>query len=852
MLQFVSISQMICCLLPWSLPCLLLSPNSNRPCCGEDACQKILAFSTTEEVEKLDAIIGQDRATRAIEFGIGMEAEGYNIFAMGPTGAGKSSIILSFLHRRAGERSVPGEWAYGRNPTDPYRPLAIVFPPDTGRHAVTALRDALRQVDGVLTGAFRGAAYEEARNVIEKELHQQQQARVQYLQQFAQERNFAFVETATGYTFMPMRKGQMLSAEEFARLEPEQRQEYTQHEPELAEAMEQAMRSMQRQQVEAWERLVELDKRMAETAISSLFQRVSQDFQQCEAFVDYVAAIAKAIVQQVVEQRGSSSSERQEQSEPIATDQFIWADEYGLNLIVDHAGASAAPVVHDINPTYTNLIGKIEYRAEFGALVPDHHTIRPGSLHRANGGYLVVDARSLLSYPMAWEGLKRALRYREILIDEPAAQAGAAPAASLAPQAIPLNVKVVMLGDPETYYDLYAYDPAFAELFKVRADFAGDMMWSSDNLRQIARFVRTRCDEGSLHAFTPEAVGEVVEYAGRVVESQNRLTTRFAHVDDILREADYWARQDGASLVDRKHVRQAIEERRYRSNLYEEEVQRLVEEGSLLMQTSGQEIGQVNALTVMHLGDYEFGRPTRITASTYLGSHGVINIERESRLSGRIHDKGVLLLTGYLGGKYGQDKPITLNASLAFEQSYGDIDGDSASAAELYALLSSLAEIPVKQGISVTGSVNQRGQIQAVGGVTAKVEGFFDVCRLQGLTGDQGVIIPLANVRHLMLRADIIDAVESGKFHIWPVRSVDEGVMILTDTPAGERDPDGHFPPDSFNFAVDEKLRKLAVSLSQFNSKSRQESPPADPASEEDDPTSDLLDPSSSREDGGQ
>lgn len=810
------------------LPAELTAAQLRRACAPAE-----MDFTTTAEVDKLEGIIGQERATRAIEFGIEIAAEGYNIFAMGPSGAGKSSTILHYLQQRAAALPTPHDWAYVRNPGDAYRPRALALPPGKGQGATQGLRDALRQVESAVKSAFAGNLYEEARAEIGQRLQQAQQQTLRQLEAFAHQRSFTLLRTPSGLSFAPMIDGRPLAVEEFNRLDPAQRQAFSEHEGALEQAMEQAVRALQEMQARAEEELTGLNRRVAEATVSPLFAALRDRFNDCPDFVAYMEEVAEDIVRRVV---GNRLILEEEEGAPGANARFHldgrrsrWSDDYEVNLIVDHGSDAGAPVIHEINPNYPNVIGKIEYRAEFGALVPDHHTIRAGALHRANGGYLVIDARALLSYPMAWEGLKRALRYKEIRIDDPATQAGAAPAASLAPAAIPLSVKVVLIGDPATYYTLYALDSAFSKLFKVRADFASDMEWSAANLDAIARFIRTRCEEETLRDFTPAAVAEVVEYAARLVESQRRLTTRFAHVADILREADYWAGEAAAAVVDRNHVQQAIRERRYRSSLYEEHLLRLIQEDVVAVATTGSAVGQVNGLSVVQLGDYAFGKPARISASVYLGNRGIINIEREADLSGRIHDKGVLILAGYLGRVYGQNKPLTLNASIAFEQSYDGVEGDSASSTELYALLSALADAPLFQNLAVTGSVNQMGDVQAVGGVTAKIEGFFDLCQARGLDGSHGVILPAANVQHLMLRQDVVQAVADGLFHIWPVRTVDEGFALLSGLPAGVRQADGAFPDGTFNRRVADRLHAMAETLAGFS-----RTPPSDVREEED------------------
>ncbi len=483
---------------------------------------------------------------------------------------------------------------------------------------------------------------------------------------------------------------------------------------------------------------------------------------------------------------------------------------------MDNSRTTGAPVVVETNPTYLNLIGRIEHKAEFGALLTDFTMIRAGALHRANGGYLVIDSRAVLTNPLSWQALKTALRNQEIKIEEVTRQLSLIATMGLDPEPIPLDVKVVLIGDPFTYYLLYLLDEQFQKLFKVKADFATEMDWTPENMQQYALFIHARCMEDGLGDFDLQAVAKVVEYGSRLVEHQEKLTTRFAHIADIVSEASYWARHNGNPLVQTEDVQKAIEERVYRSNQIEQRIRELIEEGTIMVDVEGETLGQVNGLSILTLGDYSFGRPSRITSKTYMGRAGVINIEREAKLSGNIHDKGVMILSGYLGGKYAQDNPLSLSASICFEQSYEGVEGDSASSTELYALLSSLSGLPIKQGIAVTGSVNQQGEVQPVGGVTRKIEGFFDTCKVKGLTGEQGVIVPEKNIKNLMLREDVVEAVREGRFHVYPVRTIDEGIAILTGREAGGRLPDGSYPEDTINYLVDKRLRELAESMRRF------------------------------------
>ena len=782
------------------------------------------AFATTADAPELEGIIGQARATRAIEFGIEMPYPGYNIFAMGPGGAGKTSTLTSFLEDRAATRPVPADWGYIHNFKDPDRPKAVRLPPGGG----SKLRD---QVDALLLGiadtlpkTFASDQYAEHRNAVARELSDQRDDRLRQLDATARKQGFALISSPTGMGIAPARDGQPMTQEQFDALSDAEKEALNERGQALQEALERTLRQVREIEEAAHDRLANLDQEVAAATIRQPFERLAAEYATWPDVLAYLLDVQTHIAQHAdnfkVKLSAAGQGEQAEDGAAAGEDVPLWLqpdpgtplDQYHLNVIVDNRDLSGAPVIVETNPTYANLVGRVEMRAQFGTLVSDYRHVKAGALHRANGGYLVLDARVLLRQPLAWEALKQALRNRRIRIEE-GFQTGVLVAATLTPEPIALDVKVVLIGDPATYYALYAYDEQFEKLFKVRADFAVEMGWTSENEVRIAQFIRNRVEEEGLLHFDIGAVGKVVEYAARLVEDQRKLTTRLAHVNDIVREASFWAGRAGRSLVASEDVAQAINERIYRSNQFEERLREAITDGSIMVDVTGAVVGQVNGLAVIELGDYAFGRPTRITARTFQGRGGVINIEREARMSGRIHDKGMLILSGFLGGRYAQDRPLSISASIAFEQSYEGIDGDSASSTELYALLSSLTELPIKQAIAVTGSVNQRGEVQAIGGATLKIEGFFDVCRAMpgGLTGEQGVIVPAANVPNLMLREDVADAVAAGQFHIYPVRTIDEGIELLTGIPAGERvAPDGAYPPDSINGRIEGRLRELA------------------------------------------
>jgi lon-related putative ATP-dependent protease len=789
-------------------------------------------FASTAEAPDLEGIIGQERAARAIEFGIEIPSPGYNIFAMGPTGAGKTSIITQYLARKAATREVPPDWGYVHNFAAPDCPNAVRLPPGGGAKLRSQVDALLNQVAEAFSKVFASDQYAESRNALGRDLDQQRTERFRQLDASVKEKGFALMRSQMGMMIAPVKDGQPLTPEQFEALPEAERETYAQRGQSLQEALERTVRQVHELEEQAQAQLARLDQEIAAAAIRPFFDRLVSQYASWPDVVDYLQGMQAHLAAHADDFKAGAPAES-EQGEGQTPDPMPpWPPRekaspyapYRLNVIVDNQGLQGAPVVEETNPTYMNLIGRIDMRAEFGALVTDFGEIRAGALHRANGGYLLMDARVLLRQPLAWEALKQSLRHGGIRVEDLPRQMGVLATTSLTPEPVPLDVKVVLIGDPATYYLLYAYDEQFEKLFKVRADFAEEMAWSAENEVQIARFIHHQCQVEGLPHFDLSAVAEVVEYSARLVEDQRKLTTRFAHVNDIVVEAAFWARQGGRSLVTAQDVTRAIDERVYRSSLFEERMREMITDGSIMIDTTGAVVGQVNGLAVIALGDYEFGRPSRITARTFQGRAGVVNIEREAKLSGSIHDKGVLILSGFLGGRYAQDKPLSLSASIAFEQSYEGVDGDSASSTELYALLSSLADLPIKQGIAVTGSVNQLGQVQAIGGATAKIEGFFDVCRAMpgGLTGDQGVIVPAANVLNLMLREDVVDAVAQGKFHLYPVRTIDEGMEILTDVPAGVRGTDGAYPADTMNGRVDRKLRELAVSLQQFGQPARE------------------------------
>ncbi|MCX8067271.1 MAG: AAA family ATPase [Anaerolineae bacterium] len=801
-----------------------LAPEQLRRTCDPQR----FSFETTAELPLTPEIIGQPRATRAIEFGLEMERPGYNIFVLGPGGTGRATVIQRFLMERAAREPTPDDWVYVHNFRQPRSPRAIRLPPGMGARFRDDMAALVAELRRTIPRAFETDTYREARRQIEQRFQAAQEELLRQLDMQARERSFAIVRAPSGFAIVPLKDGKPIPQEVFQALPEEEQKAYAARYSELEGLAQQTIRRLQEQEREAREALRKLDQEVAAFTVGHAVEELKARYADYPEVGEYLEEVRADIVTRVEEFK----SEETPTPPGAAPSPF---QRYLVNLFVDNSAQKGAPVVLESNPTYPNLVGRMEYEMRMGVPVTDFTLLRPGALHRANGGYLVLQARDVLLSPLAWQALKRALSEGFVRIED--YPVPLVSVVGLDPEPIPLDVKVILMGSPFLYYYLYAYDEDFRELFKVKADFSTEMDRTPENEHLYALFIRARCEEECMRPFDRTAVARVVEYGSRLAEDQDRLSIRFGEVTDLLREADYWAGKAGREVVTGEDVERAIAERTFRANRVEEEVRRTIREGTLMIETDGTVVGQVNGLSVYAAGDHVFGRPTRITARIYVGRSGVVDIQREVKLSGPTHGKGVLTLAGYLGGQYATGQPLTLSASLSFEQTYDEVHGDSASLAELYALLSALAEVPVRQGIAVTGSVDQWGRVQPVGGVIHKIEGFFRVCKEQGLTGDQGVIIPEANVRNLMLDPEVVQAVAEGKFHIYPVRTVDEGVEVLMGIPAGERDERGQFPEGTLHARVLARLRELAERLEKGpareekrEEKKNSEEPPGQPA----------------------
>jgi lon-related putative ATP-dependent protease len=792
---------------------------------------KDLGFKTTSDLPTEATIVGQERGRHALQFGLGIDQRGYNIFVSGPPGTGRSTYSRGEVDRLARTRPVPWDWCYVRNFAAADQPIAISLPPGQGATFRQQVAEMVAEVRGGLKRVFISEPYEQRRADVAKRYEQQLGELMQGLEGQAKTRGLALQRTPTGIITVPVDlQGHPVSPEVFQALPDAERERLTARMKELEEAMTEAMRKARALEREGREALREFDTQTAKAVIDGPVAHLKEQYRDHPRVVAFLDAAEQDMLDHLAELRAAGDDEAGEQQRQELP--FPRRDPYAryqINFLVDQGGASGAPVIIETNPTYYNLVGRAEYRAEFGALVTDFTMIKPGALHRANGGYLLLNARDVLTNPGAYEGLKRALRNGEIRIENLGEAAGLVPAASLRPDPIPLEVKVILIGTPDVYHLLYAYDEEFEKWFKIRADFDVVIDRTPESERAYARAIASICFRSGACHFDPSGVAAVLEHSARLASSQDKLSTRFNEVVEIIYEAAAWARQNQSQLVTREHVRRAVEEKAYRSNQIEERFRELIEKGVILVDTDGQVAGQINGLSVLQLGDYTFGQPSRITARAYVGSRGVVNIERETQLSGRIHSKGVFVLSSFLASRFAQRHPLSVSVSLTFEQLYSDVDGDSASSTELYAIFSELSGLPIDQGIAVTGSVNQMGEVQPIGGVNEKIEGFYYVCKAKGLTGRQGVIIPHQNIRDLMLREEVVEACRAGRFSIWGVRSVDEGIEILTGIPAGRADGDGRFPDESVNGRVARRLDDLARRFRDFSPGAGSEPPKEEP-----------------------
>jgi len=788
-----------------------LSPDQLRWTCNPNS----LPFKTTAEIKADEVIVGQDRAVRALELGLTLQQPGYNVYIAGPVGTGRTTYARKKVQAVAAAKPVPPDWCYVYNFQQPDQPAALSPPAGAGAKFRKDIDELIEELKDAIRKVFGSETFETRRREVVQSFEQRIADIWKELETKARQLGFAIQRSPAGIATVPVGpSGEPITPELFNLLPEEQRNEITRRGRALQEEVGEVLRKVRVIEREARDAMRELEQLVVSSAAAHPITRLKERYADHPKIGAYLDQILADVVEHL--------DEFKEQEEPAAPFPLALMRRqepfarYRVNLVVDNSHLRGAPVIEESNPTYYNLLGKVEYRGEFGALVTDFTMIKCGALQQANGGFLTLQVRDVLTNPLSWEALKRALKSGEARIENIGEQLGLMPTATLRPEPIPLDVKVLLIGTPQIFQLLYVLDEDFRKLFKIKAEFDVEVERTEEATRAYAQAVGAICSRQGLRPFDRSAVARVLEQSARMAEHQQRLSTRFNEMVEIVYEASAWAQQAGHDVVAVVDVDRAVDEKVYRSNRIEERLRQMIAEGQLLVDVDGVKPGQVNGLSVLQLGDYSFGHPSRITARTFVGSRGVVNIERETEMSGRIHSKGVAILGAYLGGKYAQQQPLSLNASLTFEQMYSEVDGDSASSTELYALLSELAGIPIEQSIAVTGSVNQKGEIQPIGGVNEKIEGYFAVCKALGLTGRQGVMIPVQNVPNLMLRPDVVEAVRQGKFHIWAVRTIDEGLEVLTGLPAGEPGADSRYPDGTVNALVSRHLGELAERLRRF------------------------------------
>ena len=802
-------------------PARLAAEALYRPCDPSS-----LPFSTTDELDDPALAVGQDRAVEALDLGVRIRSDGFNIFVLGPSGSYKHVIVEEFLRETAPKRLESADWCYVNNFEDERKPIALPLP--TGRGAGLR-RDMARLVDELreaIPAAFESEHYRNSVAEIDQELEDRHRSAMEKLQQEARRDNVSVVRTPHGFAIAPVREGELLNDEQFEKLPDEERERGREAIAAMSDKLRQHIEALPRWQKERRDRVKALNRQVTELAASPPLEQLQSAYRGLPDVLRYLDRVREDVLdnaQYFLPPEAAPAAARAVQGADVVPGPrppsagHPALSRYEVNVVVDHSSAGQAPIVYEQHPSLANLVGRIEHTAHFGALVTNFTMIRPGALHKANGGYLILDADRVLAEPLAWTTLKRALFAEEIRIETPGELLSVVSTVSLEPQSIPLDLKIILIGERLIYYLLCELDADFPDLFKVAADFENRIDRDAENTQLYARLIGALARREGLLPLDAAAVARVIEHGARLIGDSEKLTTRLRDIADLLREASYWAGRDSASIVERRHVEHAIDAQIRRVDRLRGEFQEEIERNDLLIDTEGGKVGQVNGLSVYGLGSYHFGQPTRITANVRMGEGQVVDIEREIELGGAIHSKGVLILSAYLGARYAPETPLSVTASLVFEQSYGGVEGDSASVAETCVLLSALAELPLKQSLAVTGSVNQHGVIQVIGGVNEKIEGFFETCARRGLTGEHGVLIPKDNVKHLMLHRDVVEAVREGRFHVYPITTIDEAVTLLTGVAAGERNARGRFPAGTVNHRVERRLQDLAEKREQVS-----------------------------------
>ncbi|AOS84479.1 ATP-dependent protease [Chlorobaculum limnaeum] len=781
------------------------------------------AFSTTADLDGSTEIAGQERALDAIRLGMGIRRDGFNLFALGPSGTGKETTVLQFLNAIAPKEARPDDWCYVYNFDKPRSPKALRLPPGQACRLSDDMDHLVETLFGVMPAAFSSEEYQSREKEIGEALQEKQSSAIESIEHDAQEHEITLIRTPGGFAFAPIHEGKVIAPDVYMQMKQEERDKIEKETNRLRDSLQSIMAQFPKWQRETADKIKELNREVSAFALKPLMDEIRARYKEVEEVLRYLDEVEH----DMIENFGQFLEKETPEEGPfmMMPPQFSPAGRkrsavrYRVNVMIDNSKLDGAPVILEDKPATQNLVGDIEHAAQMGTLITDFTLIKPGALHRANGGYLILDARRLLLEPFAWEALKKALRTRQIRIESLAQLYSLVSTISLEPEPVPLDLKVVLLGERRLYYLLSTYDPDFNELFKIAADFENDMKRNAETHLAYARLVGSIAARDKLLPFERDAVARIIEHGSRMAGDATRLSSNLQAIRDLAHEAEYHAAQNKRTQVSADDVEAMLEAQRYRAARIQERMRDAMMRGTILIDTSSEQVGQINGLSVYSLGEESFGTPSRITARVRLGKGEVIDIEREVEMGGPIHSKGVMILSGFLGSRYAAEQPLSLSATLVFEQSYGGIEGDSASSTELYALLSAISGIPIRQWLAVTGSVNQHGQVQAIGGVNEKIEGFFDLCRERGLDGRHGVLIPASNVKHLMLRKDIVRAVEEGLFSIWPVTHIDEGIEILTGVPAGTPDASGAWPEGTVNEKVYGRLKAMAEKQKSFGKK---------------------------------
>lgn len=775
---------------------------------------KSFPFETTDSINPLDSVIGQERAIRAIKLALEMEHSGYNVFVTGMSGTGRTTIVRDILKNLAKKKSVPDDWVYVYNFQERDLPRALRLPPGKGKVFKDEMQELIETLKKAIPATFDSAEYEKQNSAIMAKNTERKRELMNQLDADAKALEIQIQSTPAGFQTIVLKNNKPMSAEEYEQLTEKEKEEINNRLAIIQDKINAAVREVVRLDREAQQAIRRLNEKIAAYIVNRYISEIKSDFKKVDEVVKYLDEVGRDIITNINDFLSQTRKESEQEGEAVSSvDHF---KRYQVNVLIDNSLTKGAPVIYEPNPTYNNLFGRIDKQIIMGAQVTDHTLIKPGSLHRANGGYLMTEAFHVLTNPYVYDSLKRVIKTKEIRIEDVSELYGFISSAGIRPQPIPANLKLILIGWNEVYYLLQAYDQDFGKIFKIRADFDYEIDSTQDSIYKYSQFISKVCKEEKLLPFHRKAVREVIYFGNRLVEDQKKISLRFGSLVGIIREAEHYARREKEKVVTDRHVKKAVAEAEFRQSMIQEKVLEIYKRNIYKIDVTGEKVGEINGLSVSEIGEFSFGRPSKITAKTYIGNENVVNIDRKARLSGKFHDKGLLILTGFFNFKFGQYIPPAFSASLTFEQSYSMIDGDSASSTELYALISSLSGVPIKQGIAVTGSVNQNGEIQAIGGVNEKIEGYYRVCKNKGLTGKQGVIIPRSNMDNLMLKDEVINAIQAGKFKIWAVDTVEDGLKILTGKEAGERQKNGKFPANTIYYLVENQLKTYAKRASEF------------------------------------